>query len=141
MPVVESEQTTGMYGWRLDTLLDAAPTADVRAAIQEFLTRVYDDLRNPGSAAKDRALDFAATDVFQAAITATEAIATGKALDTIIVEKSPFSRMNSDCWDVKLRFFDPEDGLRPRSVFRFTIDVSDTMPVTLRDIRTWSEAR
>ena len=61
-------------------------------------------------------------------------------LDTINVEKSPFCRMDSDCWDVKLRFFDPENTRRARKVFRFTLDVSDLQPVTLGDVRTWSEA-
>ncbi len=37
----------------------------------------------------------------------------------------------------------PETPTAPenrRSVFRFTIDVPDTMPITLGDIRTWSAA-
>ncbi|GAU64771.1 serine peptidase [Streptomyces sp. NBRC 110611] len=152
VPVVEVEQTRGVYGWRLRTLLDAAvaalgdqagaaPATEVREALREFLARVYYDLRNRGSAAKDRALNFAATNVFQAATTVAEAIATGRALDTITVEKSPFCRLNSDCWDVKLRFFDPVNGLRSRTVFRFTIDVSDTLPVSLGPVHTWAESR
>ncbi|CCH91669.1 hypothetical protein MICCA_1710001 [Microcystis aeruginosa PCC 9432] len=32
---------------------------------------------------------------------------------------------------MKLKFFDPENGLRAKRVFRFTIDVSDRTPVTL----------
>jgi hypothetical protein len=38
-----------------------------------------------------------------------------------------------------LRFFDPENDRRARRVFRFTIDVSDIMPVTLGDVRSWTE--
>lgn len=56
----------------------------------------------------------------------------------IEVEKSPFCRINSDCWDVKLKFFDPENGRRARKVYLFTIDVSDRIPVTLGQIRSWS---
>ena len=58
--------------------------------------------------------------------------------DSIDVQKSPFCRINSDCWDVKLKFFDPENGRRAKKVYRFTIDVSDTIPVTLGEVRSWS---
>ena len=68
------------------------------------------------------------------------ALKDGLALDTIAVEKSPFCRLDSDCWDVRLRFFDPDNDRRARRVFRFTLDVSDLMPVTLGDVRTWTEA-
>ena len=59
-------------------------------------------------------------------------------LDTIEIEKSPFCRVNSDCWDVKLKFFDPERGLRAKKVYLFTIDVSYIIPVTLGQVRSWS---
>ena len=38
----------------------------------------------------------------------------GMELDSIEieVEKSPFSRYGSECWDVKLKFFDPENGVQ-----------------------------
>ena len=39
--------------------------------------------------------------------------------------------MDSDCWDVQVTFFDPDNVLRARSVYQFTIDVSDEMPVSL----------
>ena len=87
---------------------------------------------------RDRALNFAATNAFQAASTFAEAVARGMELDKIEVEKSPFCRLNSDCWDVKLKFFDPENSDRAKKVFRFTIDVRDPMPVTLGEVRSWS---
>jgi cyanobactin maturation PatA/PatG family protease len=148
VPVVEVEQVRGLYGWRVNSLIEAAVAAagqvggegELGGSLREFLTRVYYDLRNLGATSRDRALNFAATNAFQAAHTFAAAVAAGMALDTIGVEKSPFCRMDSDCWDVKLRFFDPENSRRARKVFRFTIDVSDTLPVTLGDVRTWSEA-
>jgi cyanobactin maturation PatA/PatG family protease len=149
--VVETEQTRGLYGWQINKLIPRATEATeqiagaqdsdaVANALREFLTRVYYDLRNLGNTSHDRALNFAATNAFQAAHTFATAVAAGMALDTIDVEKSPFCRMDSDCWDVKLRFFDPENNQRARKVFRFTIDVSDLLPVTLGDVRSWSEA-
>ncbi|MEV5573891.1 PatA/PatG family cyanobactin maturation protease [Spirillospora sp. NPDC052269] len=151
VPVAEAEQIRGLFGWRINTLIDAATQAAAREStdrtndelsesLREFLTRVYYDLRNLGATSADRALNFAATNAFQAVHTFASAIAAGMALDTIDVEKSPFCRMDSDCWDVKLRFFDPENSRRARKVFRFTIDVSDILPVTLGVVRTWSEA-
>jgi hypothetical protein len=56
------------------------------------------------------------------------------------VEKSPICRPDSDCYDVKLSFFDPENNQRSNQVFRFTIDVSDVIPVTIGEIRSWSQS-
>jgi hypothetical protein len=39
---------------------------------------------------------------------------------------------------LKLKFFEPENSRRAKKVFRLTIDVSDLIPVTLDDVRTWS---
>ena len=151
VPVIDCEQLRGLYGWQVNKLVgaavaaahDAPGSADdelVATNLREFLTKVYYDLRNLGVTSADRALNFAATNAFQAAHTFASALAEGRALDTIAVEKSPFCRLDSDCWDVRLRFFDPENNRRATRVFRFTIDVSDLMPVTLGDVRTWTEA-
>ena len=150
VPVVEVEQRRGLYGWEVNRLtaeaIEAAEAlpgeqdrATVGGSLREFLTRVYYDLRNLGATSRDRALNFAATNAFQAAHTVTSALAEGMSLDTIGVEKSPFCRQDSDCWDVKLRFFDPENSRRAKRVYRFTIDVSDPLPVTLGEVRSWSE--
>ena len=103
-----------------------------------FLNRVYHDLRNLGQTSRDRALNFAATNIFQSASVFAEAIASFRQLDTIEVKKSPYCRINSDCWDVLLIFFDPEQGRRSRQVFRFTLDVALNMPVTIGRIKRWS---
>jgi hypothetical protein len=61
-------------------------------------------------------------------------------LDCITTERSPFCRKDSDCWDVKFKFFDPENDRRARLVSRFTVDVSDVYPVLVGPFRTWSES-
>ncbi|EDX72105.1 hypothetical protein MC7420_7585 [Coleofasciculus chthonoplastes PCC 7420] len=94
-----------------------------------------------GQTAKDRALNFSVTNAFQAATSFARAVATGMELDTIEVEKSPFCRVSSNCWDIKLKFFDPENGLRARKVYLFTVDVVERIPVTLGEIRSWSEPK
>jgi cyanobactin maturation PatA/PatG family protease len=149
VPVVKVHDLRGMYGWKVNTLVNAAMAAIsrqvdeaqaplVRQALTAFLNRVYNDLRNVGQTSRDRALNFAATNIFQAASVFAKAIAERRQLDTIKVEKSPFCRINSDCWDVKLEFFDPESSRRGRKVFRFTLDVVLQMPVTLGEVKSWS---
>jgi len=149
VPVVTVPNVRGMYGWKVNTLVNSAMAAIsrqvnpdqeplVRQGLTAFLNRVYNDLRNVGQTSRDRALNFAATNIFQAAVTFARAIAEGRQLDTINVEKSPFCRINSDCWDVKLEFYDPDNNRRGRKVFRFTLDVVLLMPVTLGEVRSWS---
>ena len=149
VPVIEPQSTRGLYGWKINNLVNAA-FAQVQAAegnadeeamrrtLDSFLNRIYYDLRNLGTTSQDRALNFAATNAFQATVTFGEAVAEGMELDSITVEKSPFCRLDSDCWDVKLKFFDPENSRRAKKIFRFTIDVSDLIPVTLGDVKSWS---
>lgn len=147
LPVVVVRDIRGMYGWKTNSLVSAAlagvrldETQEpiVRQALTAFLDRVYNDLRNVGQTSRDRALNFATTNIFQAASVFAAAIAQGRQLDTITVEKSPFCRINSDCWDVKLEFFDPERGRRSRKVYRFTLDVVQPMPVTIGEVKSWS---
>jgi len=149
VPVITINNIRGMYGWKINGLVDAvlqtlsdelvdANEILMRRSLSSFLKRVYFDLQNLGQTSKDRALNFAATNAFQAASSFAQAISTGMELDTIEVEKSPFCRINSDCWDVKLKFFDPERGLRAKKVYLFTIDVSYVIPVTLGQVRSWS---
>ena len=112
----------------------------IRLALADFLNRVYYDLRNLGKTSHDRALNFGVTNAFQAMQAFTDPLVRGMQLDSIHVEKSPFCRMDSDCWDVKLRFFDPENNLRAKRIIRYTIDVSDLIPVTMGEPRTWTTA-
>ena len=149
LPVVKINSPRGMYGWTVNSLIDnalesvraertEAEEEAIRKSLRSFLQRVYYDLRNLGQADRDRALNFAATNAFQATATISEAVAIGMELHSIEVEKSPFCRYNSNCWDVKLKFFNPDNTRRAKKVYRFTIDVSDLMPVTLGKVRSWS---
>jgi subtilisin family serine protease len=149
VPVIEPQSTRGLYGWKINNLVNAAfaqvQVAEgeaneeaMRRTLDSFLNRIYYDLRNLGTTSQDRALNFAATNAFQATVTFGEAVAEGMELDSITVEKSPFCRLDSDCWDVKLKFFDPENSRRAKKIFRFTIDVSDLIPVTLGEVKSWS---
>ena len=150
--VLATNSPRGMYGWTVAGLATAAaktvqaryPDASeqvIERGLKSFLERVYYDLRNAGLKPRDRALNFAATNVLQASWCIADPIGAGMQLDSVELEKSPFCRRNSDCWDIKLKFFDPENKLRARKVFRFTIDVSDALPVTVGALRSWSVAQ
>jgi cyanobactin maturation PatA/PatG family protease len=147
VPEVGVENLRGIYGWPVSTLIAAAtdsvgapdPEA-LREALRGFLDRVYYDLRNLGVTSADRALNFAATNAFQAATAFRGALLKKYVLDNITVERSPFCRIDSDCWDVVLKFFNPENILQSKLNYRFTVDVSDPMPVTLGPVRSWSSS-
>jgi cyanobactin maturation PatA/PatG family protease len=145
VPEVGVENLRGIYGWTVNTLIAAAIEAvspadaeALRAALRGFLDRIYYDLRNLGVTSADRALNFAATNAFQAVTAFRSALSLKYELDNITVERSPFCRIDSDCWDVVIKFFDPEQILRSKRNYRFTVDVSDPMPVTLGPVRSWS---
>ncbi|MFD2468982.1 cyanobactin maturation protease PatG family protein [Amycolatopsis silviterrae] len=160
VPVVELEQTEGLVGWDVKQLAAAAVEAgpddevglrqeqapagpkpeDVREALRDFLNRIYFELRNLGKASADRALNYAATNAFQAGQTFAQATKLKLVLDEFGVEKSPYARPDSDSWDIKLSFFNPTDTRLARLVFRYTVDVSDVFPVTVGSVRSWRES-
>jgi cyanobactin maturation PatA/PatG family protease len=144
VPVVYPD-LRGMYMWRATDLVEAtlalhvgppAPPAD--EAVLDFLNRVYYELRNLGVAPQERAINFAATNAYQARQAFAEAAAKNYALDSITVVKSPICRPDSDCWDVQLQMFDPENERRAGRVYRYTVDVSEVLPVTVGPVRNWA---
>ncbi|MDJ0899234.1 MAG: PatA/PatG family cyanobactin maturation protease [Xenococcus sp. MO_188.B8] len=171
VPVIEPLNTRGMYAWKVQQIITdvmrsiheqvtegATPIttqqeAEVKYSLENFLMRIYYDLRNLGQTSQERAQNFAATNIFQAADAlvkvlsnqsrtwvTSESQAVTMQLDSFNVERSPFCRKDSDCWDVKIKFFDPENTDRAKRVMRYTIDVSDIMPVTLGSVRMWDES-
>jgi cyanobactin maturation PatA/PatG family protease len=152
VPVIAPE-VRGMYSWDVGGLIEAVRKVlkqekpkqgeadDLGENIRGFFDRVYFEMRNLGATPQERALNYAATDalqvsqVFQAVH--VDPKYKGYQLDSIAVERSPICRPESDCWDVKLIFFNPADLQTARYVFRFTIDVSDIMPVMIGQIRSW----
>jgi thiazoline dehydrogenase / protease len=152
IPVVALTDLRGIYGWQINALVNevvastprngGGPDDDtLRGALADFLRKVYFKLHNQGLTSRDRAMNFAATNCLQAASAFAKALAERRVLETIIVEKSPVCRMHSDCWEVYLTFYDPEDEKRARRLCHFTVDVSDMMPVTVGGIKSWTQRR
>ena len=143
-----------MYSWTTAALVqavcgspppDTATTDEQEAyaqkteAVANFLERIYHELRNLGLTPQERSLNYAATNALNVERVFESALRGEMELDTIEVERSPICRPDSDCWDVKLTFFDPRRQLeRARRVYRFTVDVSDVCPVTVGKVRSWS---
>ena len=141
----------GMFSWPtrqvIAALLGEPPEKkadrdlyDRRAAgLGNFLNRVYYDLRNLGLTPEERALNYAATNAFQASQVMGSATQGDLELDTVGVRRSPVCRPDSDCYDIEVKFFDPRDTRVADKVYRFTVDVSDVMPVTIGEVRAWSK--
>jgi len=143
----------GMYSWNNKALIESVcgkPPAEKEKqekkddyickaeSVTNFLQRVYEDLRNLGSTPQERAINYAATNAFQVTSVFVDAIQAEMQLDTIEVERSPICRLDSDCWDVKLTFFNPMKVFeQARKVYRFTVDVSDVVPVMVGSVRSW----
>lgn len=143
-----------MHAWSTEALVDAiakvpapanavdfgkTPPFNPRLGLQTFLERIYEELRNVGLAPPDRALNFAATNAFQ--VSEVFAKMRGRAIhiEGFEVVRSPVMRPDSDCWDVKMVFFNPEaPSTTPREVYFFTIDVSDVVPVAIGKPRHWT---
>jgi len=152
VPVIYPE-LRGMYSWSTKALLAAVlgePPAksakeEVQRAfeqkqegVQNFLERVYDEMRNLGITSQERALNYAATNAFQVQQVFQRAIEEQTQLDTIEVEKSPVCRLGADCWEVKLTFFNATRRFeQARKVYRFTVDVTDVVPVSVGTVRQW----
>ena len=143
----------GMYSWNAMALVQAicgtpprekAPQKEKdeyigkAQAVANFLRRVYEELRNLGITPQDRAINYTATNAFQVTEAFKDAIKEEMDLDTIEVERSPICRPDSDCWDVKLTFFNPRKVFeQAKKVYRFTVDVSDVVPVMVGSVRSW----
>jgi hypothetical protein len=152
VPVVVPE-IRGMYSWTTAALLEAvagpAPAAEAspqdrerhaakKEGLKNFLDRVYHELRNLGMMPHDRALNFAATNAHSAEEVYESAMGQAMELESIQVARSPICRPGSDCWDVEVYFFYPERQVQTvRRVYRFTVDVSDIVPVTVGPMRSW----
>jgi cyanobactin maturation PatA/PatG family protease len=152
VPVIWPE-IRGMYSWTTGALVNSvvgeapgtgAPKKEQDTyqkkltGVQNFLDRVYYEIRNLGVTDQERALNFVATNAFDIERVYESMMREDMDLDSIEVETSPICRPESSCWDVKLLFFFPERPTQTtRKVYRFTVDVSDVVPVRVGPVRSW----
>ncbi|CCN73594.1 PatA/PatG family cyanobactin maturation protease [Vibrio nigripulchritudo] len=142
----------GMFNWTSKALADSvygentnSPSGNTESMtvqqseqMSDFLNRVYYELRNRGEAEEERAINFAATNAFQMKEIFADAFKENLFLNKITADQSPITRPESICLDVVLEFFNPKERLTAaRKLYRYTIDVSDVMPVTVGKVRMW----
>lgn len=136
----------GIFGFHADSLINGAlqnvgdkQKEARRSQFANFFDRFYYELRNLGTSASERAINFAATTVFRMGEAFTSKVSGNLSLHRIEVSKSAISPVGGDCWDVTLSFFDPQHMLdHAREVFRFTVDVSQEIPVRIGPINSWA---
>lgn len=144
VPVINPD-LRGMYVWQSSELITSVTKAfkdgdqPLTEELNDFLNKVYYELRNLGAAPQDRALNYAATNAYQVAQALQDAAKRNLALDSIDVVKSPISRPDGDCWDVHLVMFNERNLQQANRVYRFTVDVSDVIPVTVGQPRQWPQ--
>ena len=149
VPVIVPEMR-GAYSWSTQKLVRTVSGPEPKnkderekynekiSDIENFLQRVYYEIRNLGASSPERAINYASTNAFQVEQVFSNAIRANLKLDSISADRSPICRPGSDCWDVKLTFFSPAKRLeQARRVYRFTVDVSDVVPVTVGRLRDW----
>jgi cyanobactin maturation PatA/PatG family protease len=125
--------------------------AELNKLILAFLDKIYYQFRNLGQTSTDRALNFAGTNAYMIADSVKDGLLSGNmvpgpaeegrqhlyALDSIRVSKSPYCRPGSDCQDVTVTFFDPENDQRAKVSYQYTYDVSYHLPVSLAPVHTF----
>lgn len=129
---------THVMGPRPDTAAERAAYDRVKGGLSNFLSRVYYDLRNLGITGEERALNYAATNTIQIAAVIRSTTREGLELDTISVKRSLVCRPDSECYDVELAFFNPDNTNMADRVYRFAVDVSDVVPVSIGSERSWA---
>lgn len=152
VPVIVPE-LRGLYSWTTDALVRSVvgpPPADgatdeerrgyhnERDSVQNFLERIYHELRNLGVLPQDRAMNFAASNAFEIRTIFENALQEKMELDSIKATPSPICRPGSECWDIEIYFFYPRREVQTvRKVYRYTVDVGDVVPATVGPVRSW----
>ncbi|MFF5010875.1 S8 family serine peptidase [Streptomyces phaeochromogenes] len=119
----------------------------LKKSVRALLDKIYWQFRNLGQSSGDRALNAAGTNAFLVGSEIQDGILSAEhvpgssnnfySLNTVSVSKSPFCRPGSDCQDVVMTFFDPENDQRAAVSYLFTFDVSDELPVSLAPVHTF----
>ncbi|CAN7607425.1 S8 family serine peptidase [Bosea sp. LjRoot9] len=141
----------GMHSWSVGAYTKAivderkkvepkASEAILKQDVSRFLGKILFSIRNKGVTPQDRALNAAATNAFNFSEVLKDAGRESMTLRDISVERSPINRAGSEYYDVLLTFFDPRRRTEVAPLLaRFTIDVSDTVPVLIGEPTVWYE--
>lgn len=149
VPVI-TPSLRAMYNWRTKDLATslAAENDEQTISLEERRRRANNlvnqltyQLQNLGLSSADRAINHIVTNMHNVlnSVFVTK-INNGYELATIRAVKSDICRPDSDCQDVFLTFFNPTKRLElAKQVYRFTVDVSKVIPVSIGEVRKWYE--
>ncbi|MGH1337837.1 MAG: S8 family serine peptidase [Aureispira sp.] len=113
---------------------------DLFNRINRLSARLTFQLEHLGLSSTERALNYVVTNLFNLGSAFVDKLAEGYELNDIKIEKSLLCRPDSDCQDVIIVFFKPYKRLTAsKHIFRFTIDVSEVIPIAVGEIREWFE--
>ena len=147
VPIINPD-LRGLCDWSTGKLVDEAQKAVpalpkkekemLKDLAIEFLHRIYFELHNAGRTPRERALNYAGTNLVNLMEILLKMLQANHTLDAIDAERSTVCRPGSDCWDVLLSFFDPAKPMQTvRWTHRYTVDVSEVIPVTVGETRSW----
>jgi hypothetical protein len=140
----------GTHSWSLarlhtmieDALRDSANNATISALagvmsrFDHVLMHLDDIVRNRGLSAQDRALNYAATrivdilpEIADSLVVPNNNSVTVYELDSVATPvKSEIGPPGSNCWEVEISFFNPDNAFAARVIVSQAIDVSDIIP-------------
>jgi hypothetical protein len=113
--------------------------AKLSQRVGKFVERIAFDFRNLGLESADRAINFVVTNPYDFIPAFQDAANRDLTLLSVAVERSLVCRPGSECWDVRLEYFDAKATTNTfRRVYRIAVDVSDVVPVVVGQLRYWS---
>lgn len=121
--------------------LEREVTPEIESAMGDYLSSVYFRAPQAPELGRERALGYAAVNGYQVATAFLDAMHDGLQFAAAGVEFSPFARVSGECWDVILRFTDPQRTTRSAREYRICVDVIDAQPVTVGRVLRWSVPR
>jgi len=146
VPIIQPE-IRGMGNWGTTELVEAAVPAEKeelsdeervqRQGLHKILDKIYYEHQNLGIRPQDRAINYAASNTTMLREIIKDADRYNMFFDNIELVPSEICRPGSECWIVKVNFYVPQKANRSRRMYRFSIDVSDVVPVSLSDMRDW----
>ena len=141
VPTLRINGPRGVYGWRRSDQLMRLPLAPAgRRQLEAMLAAIDDREPNDGTHSHVRAVNYLVTNPAQLAWSAGTAADDGFIFDSLSVQRSTLNRPFSDVWDIDLMFRDPERQSRSRLLHRHSVDVGDSLPVSIGRPRVWRVA-
>jgi hypothetical protein len=138
VPRVVMEVLRGLYAWTLESSVARTNlSSEAEAILLSMLRAIKDESRNDGAGGPARTLNYLTANPIQLAVSAMSAQLERFTFGDFGIVRSTFSRPNSECWDIELRFTDADNEFRAGLIHRHTVDVADILPVSVGRLKAW----